>query len=81
MRLGFSDWQDKSVREINRGMMEQRFHELSEKGHAQANQMFRFLWALLNFAMEKCATDFDSLWRDIYNPSCDLHCETRNTIG
>jgi integrase len=57
MRRGFADWVDKPVRDINRSMIEGRFNELSKASQAQANQMFRFLRALLNFAKEKYATD------------------------
>ena len=55
MRLGFHDWADKPVTAISRGIVESRFNLLSEKSAAQANQMFRFLRALLNFAKEKYA--------------------------
>jgi integrase len=53
MRTAFADWQDKPLTAINRNIVEARFNEVSEKGKAQANQQFRFLRALLNFAMEK----------------------------
>ena len=53
---GFPDWKKKPVVEINRAMIERRFDQLSKTGPAQANQMFRFLRALLNFAMEKYST-------------------------
>lgn len=56
MRLGFHDWADKPVTAISRGIVESRFNLLSEKSAAQANQMFRFLRALLNFAKEKYAS-------------------------
>ncbi len=57
MRLGFSDWKDKPVREITRVMVERRFEKLSATSKAQANQMFRFLRALINFAKEKYADE------------------------
>jgi integrase len=53
MKSGFPDWQNKPIQAIKRDMIETRFNELSVKSHAQANQMFRFLRALLNFAKEK----------------------------
>lgn len=53
MRKGFPDWASKPIRAINRDDIENRFNQLSENSKAQANQMFRFLRALLNFAKEK----------------------------
>lgn len=49
----FKDWESKPIREINRAMIERRFEQLSKASPAQANQAFRFLRALLNYAMEK----------------------------
>ena len=57
MRIGFSDWHNKPIQEITRNIIEERFNKLSENSHAQANQMFRFLRALLNFAKEKYTSD------------------------
>lgn len=57
MRLGFSDWHNKPIHEISRNLIEERFNKLSQKSEAQANQMFRFLRALLNFAKEKYTSD------------------------
>lgn len=53
MRKGFPDWADKPIKVINRDDIENRFNQLSQNSKAQANQMFRFLRALLNFAKEK----------------------------
>jgi hypothetical protein len=53
MRRGFADWAELPITRINRLMVKRRFAELSLHGPAQANQMFRFLRALLNFAMAK----------------------------
>jgi len=53
MEKGFADWQNKPIQSIKRDMIEARFNKLSENSLAQANQMFRFLRALLNFAKEK----------------------------
>lgn len=53
MRRGFADWTDLAITRISRVMVERRFVELSAHSPAQANQMFRFLRALLNFAMAK----------------------------
>ena len=57
MRLGFPDWQNKPIQSIKRDLIEARFNKLSERSQAQANQMFRFLRALLNFAKEKYTSD------------------------
>lgn len=48
----FADWADKPVASITRDMCSVRFSELSAKGPAQANQAFRILRALLNYARE-----------------------------
>jgi integrase len=53
MDSAFNDWQAKPIRDINRAMIERRFELLSKASSAQANQAFRFLRALLNYAMEK----------------------------
>lgn len=53
----FKDWQNKSIININRDMIEKRFKEKSKESPSNANLHFRFLRALLNFAMEKYATD------------------------
>lgn len=57
MNLGFSDWKNKAILLINRTMVEERFNKLSKNSPAQANQQFRFLRALLNFAKEKYASE------------------------
>lgn len=57
MRTGFPDWHNKAIQEISRNLVEDRFNKLSQKSEAQANQMFRFLRALLNFAKEKYTSD------------------------
>ncbi len=48
----FSDWADQPVAAITRDMCSARFSELSAKGPTQANQAFRILRALLNYARE-----------------------------
>jgi integrase len=53
MRRGFADWAEAPITRLSRVMVERRFAELSLHSPAQANQMFRFLRALLNFAMAK----------------------------
>jgi len=56
MNGGFKDWRDSPVTAINREMVLRRFEQLSVKSEAQTNQKFRFLRALLNFAMERFQT-------------------------
>ena len=56
MRLTFADWTGKPVRAITRTMVERRFEEASQRGQAVTNRDFRFLRAVLNFAMEKYST-------------------------
>ena len=48
----FADWKDKQVATITREMCSARFSELSEKGPTQANQAFRIMRSLLNYARE-----------------------------
>lgn len=52
----FSEWADKPVAGITRDACLKRFRELSKKAPVQANQAFRNLRALLNWAREKNAT-------------------------
>lgn len=56
MRLTFADWASRPLTAINRTLVERRFEEASKRGEATANRDFRFLRALLNFAMEKYST-------------------------
>ena len=56
MKNGFPDWKNKPVRAINRDMIGRRFDELSKVSQARTNLKFRFLRAVLNFAMEKYRT-------------------------
>lgn len=48
----FTDWKDRPVAKITRDMCSGKFTELSAKGATQANQAFRILRALLNYARE-----------------------------
>lgn len=57
MVRAFPDWQDREIISINRDMIEKRFTEETKKTPAMANYDFRFLRALLNFAMEKFCID------------------------
>jgi integrase len=52
----FSEWADKPVVTITRDACLKRFRDLSKTAPAQANQSFRNLRALLNWAREKNAT-------------------------
>ena len=61
MNLDFNDWKNKPIASINREMIERRFKEVSKRSPAIANADFRFLRALLNFAMEQYAVDGEPL--------------------
>lgn len=50
LQKSFSSWADRPAVEITRDKVATRFRELSERSHAQANQAFRILRALLNYA-------------------------------
>jgi integrase len=52
VEVSFSDWQHKPIAGITRDMCSEKFTELSEKGETQANQAFRVLRAIINYAME-----------------------------
>lgn len=52
----FADWADKPVAGITRDACLKRFRELTKAAPVQANQAFRNLRALLNWAREKNAT-------------------------
>lgn len=57
LRAGFGSWKDLPFAKITGGMVNGRFDELSKQGPAQANKMFRFLRALLGWAMWRYAKD------------------------
>jgi integrase len=57
MRIAFGDWATLPISRISGGMVSRRFDERSEAAPVQANQMFRFLRALLGWAMWKYAHD------------------------
>ncbi|MFW6052971.1 MAG: tyrosine-type recombinase/integrase [Desulfosalsimonas sp.] len=46
----FAEWKDKPVAEITRQKCLSKFREISKRSHAQANQAFRILRSLLNYA-------------------------------
>lgn len=51
----FADWADKPVVNITRDTVVLKFRELSKTAPTQANQSFRYLKAMLNWAREKYA--------------------------
>jgi integrase len=53
----FSDWAEKPIAAITRDMVLKRFRELTDRGPAQANQAFRNLRALVNYAIGAYRTD------------------------
>ncbi|MFC1580035.1 tyrosine-type recombinase/integrase [Thermodesulfobacteriota bacterium] len=57
MNKSFSDWADRPTIEITRDKVLERFRELTEKSPAQANQAFRVLRAILNYAMATLRPD------------------------
>jgi integrase len=61
MRTTFADWENKAIGTINRDMIEKKFKSTSANSASVANSDFRFLRALLNFAMEKYTVDGEPL--------------------
>ena len=57
LNVACSPWRGLPFTKITGGMVSRRFDEMSTQGPAQANQMFRFLRALLGWAMWKYAND------------------------
>jgi integrase len=55
-RNAFGDWLRLPIKAISRAMIERRFDEWTKRSQAAANRHFRFLRAVLNFAMEKYST-------------------------
>jgi integrase len=53
----FTEWADRPAVEITRDKVASKFAELSEKSSAQANQAFRVLRALMNYARAKYRPD------------------------
>ena len=80
LNKSFSDWANRPAVEINRDKVANRFAELTEKSPAQANQAFRILRALLNFARGEYHHDGRSII--IENPVSVLSDTKRwNTVG
>lgn len=57
IRVGFNTWRAMPLPQITGGMVNRRFDEISKDGPAKANQMFRFLRALLGWAMWRYGHD------------------------
>lgn len=57
LKASFSDWADKPVASLTRDMCSARFSAMTAKGPTQANQAFRILRALLNYAREAYRPD------------------------
>lgn len=53
IKFNFADWADKPITNINSEMCRDRFEEISKRSPAQANQAFRILRALINFAADE----------------------------
>ena len=57
VNVSFSDWKNKPVTDITRDLCSTRFTAMTEEGPTQANQAFRILRSLLNFAREEYRPD------------------------
>jgi integrase len=57
----FGIWKNRAIGTINRDMVEKRFAETTTRSPSVANADFRFLRALINFAMEKYTIDGEPL--------------------
>jgi integrase len=53
----FSDWKNKPIVKINRDAVLKKFKEKSKVSHAQANQSFRIMRALINYAAARYRKD------------------------
>ena len=65
-RRSFADWLDKPVTSITRDACADRFAELSKRGPTTANQAFRYLRSILNYARNRHWVDDEPLLR--HNP-------------
>ena len=80
LNKSFHDWAERPAVEITRDKVAKRFTELTDKSPAQANQAFRILRALLNFARGEYQHDGQSII--IENPVAVLSDTKRwNTIA
>ena len=55
--VSFSDWKNKPIAGITREMCSTRFTDMTRVGPTQANQAFRILRSILNFAREEYRSD------------------------
>ena len=79
LKTSFADWADRPAVEITRDKVAKRFTELTDRSAAQANQAFRNLRALLNFARGEYQVDGKSII--IENPVAVLSDTKRwNTV-
>jgi integrase len=79
LNKSFADWAKRPAVEINRDKVAKRFSELTDRSPAQANQAFRILRALLNFARGEYRHDGHSII--IENPVAVLSDTKRwNTV-
>lgn len=60
LNAGFSDWVNRPLAQINRATAKNKFLEMSQKSHAQANQAFRIFRALWNYAVAEYRYPDDS---------------------
>lgn len=79
LKGAFAKWADRPAILITRDKVAKRFTELSDRGPAQANQAFRVLRALFNYARGKYRHDDESLFEQ--NP-VDILSDTKiwNTV-
>ncbi|WP_321416329.1 integrase family protein [uncultured Desulfobacter sp.] len=60
MNAGFSEWADRPLAQVNRAATKNKFLEMGERSHAQANQAFRIFRALWNYAVAEYRYPDDS---------------------
>lgn len=68
METVFADWKNTPIVAINKSMIITKFKNISNKSGSSANLYFRYLRAIINFAMEKYSTDTEPL---ILSNPCD----------
>ena len=60
LNAGFSDWHNRPLVLVNRAAAKKKFLDMSQKSYAQANQAFRILRALWNYAVAEYRYPDDS---------------------
>ena len=77
-RRSFADWLDKPITSITRDACASRFAKLSKRGPTTANQAFRYLRSVLNYARNRHWVDDEPLLRhnpvDVLKYSWHLTC-------